>query len=151
MYVLLGLFDNVQDIPISTESSIDIHSIVFARAALQASIDRNSWQWPEHGEGIDITGLITLEVRDRDGNINHDVQWDDMLDYVIDFIRNPNNFSLRYKNSEEIPLWFGQSGMCCCGIHVFTSGMPTQEYFILMNTSQLDAIVINGVAFPVAY
>jgi len=283
MYILRGLFDNVQDTPISTESGIDIHSIVFARAELQTNVDRDSWQWPERGDGMDITGLLfynyivgirytgritgdgaqyhinpinlnnnydpfswgmvdnetgigyqffrvscfdellnyglssfehiknvggidftifshnfvdgdwyiqtqfsanressrvvldkavdtgnpdvvpfllhvdislfttdlTLEVRDSGGNINHNVNWDDMLDYVIDFIREPNNFSLRYKNGEEIQLWFGQSGMCCCGIHIFTSGMPTQESFILMNTSQLEAIVVNGVAFPI--
>jgi len=45
---------------------------------------------------------------------------------------------------------FSMSAMCCCGIRVYTSGMPTMdyEYFTLMNTSQLEAIVIDGVAFP---
>ena len=91
---------------------------------------------------------ITLEVRDADGNINHDIDWLD-INYV-NRVMASDAFSLRYKNGEEIPLWFMQGGMCCCGIHLYTSGMPMDyEYFTLMNTSQLEAIVINGVAFPV--
>ena len=284
MDAMVDLFDNAQDIAFSTESGIEIHSIVFARYVPQTSINRDTWQWPEGGDGMDIAGALfynyivgirytarvvgdgfeyhinpinlnnnydpfssgivdretgigyqffrvscfdelvnygissfehlkniggidftifrhnfvdgdwhiqtqfsanressrivldkavdtgnpdvtpfllhvdislfttelTLEVRDLGGNINLGIPWDDMLDYVIDFMGDTNNFSLRYKNGQEQQLWFGQSGMCCCGIHVFTSGIPmTQEYFFLMNTSQLEAIVIAGVAFPI--
>jgi len=93
-----------------------------------------------------FTTTISLEVRDSDGNINRDDHWHDMFN----FMSSDDVFSLRYKNGEEIQLSFMMSGMCCCGIQVFTSHMPmTQDYFVLMNTSQLAAIVINGVEFTV--
>jgi hypothetical protein len=54
----LDLFDHGQDVAISTESGIDIHSIVLARLEPQTSVDRDTWQWPEGGDGMDIAGAL---------------------------------------------------------------------------------------------
>jgi len=96
-----------------------------------------------------FTTTITFEVHDANGNIRSNIPWYDMNDYVFNFIHS-DVFSLRYKNGEEIPLQFMQYAMCCCGINVFKSFMPTShEYFVLMNTSQLEAIIIDGLEFLV--
>ena len=97
-----------------------------------------------------FTTTITLVVQDRYGNINPDVHLDDMTHYAHGFMVS-DAFSLRHKNGVEIPLWFSIGAMCCCGIRVYTSGMQTMdyEYFTLMNTSQLEAFVVDGVAFLV--
>jgi len=96
-----------------------------------------------------FTTAITFDVHGANGNIRNNIPWYDMNEYVFDFMHS-DAFSLRYKNGEEIPLQFMQFAQCCHGTNVFKSFMPmSHEYFILMNTSQLAAIVIDGVEFPV--
>jgi len=88
---------------------------------------------------------IALDVRDSRGNIVHSIPR-----YIFNFMSSEDTFTLRYKSGEEIPLQLMQSSADCSGKNWFTSFMPmSHEYFVIMNTSQLTAMVINGVEFPV--
>jgi len=93
---------------------------------------------------------IAMDVLDSNGHRISD--WT-RYDYARDFIWS-DAFKLRYENGEEVVLQLSQSAsgdfVGGSNRNWFTSFMPTSyEYFVLMNTSRLVAIVIDGVEFLV--
>jgi len=95
---------------------------------------------------------IAMDVLDSSGRAIS--TWEDSHahDPFFDFTRS-DDFSLRYENGEEVVLQFNAFAAGDTGGRIrywFTSSMPTSyEYFVLMNTSQLVAIIVDGVEFLV--